>query len=49
MCRSSLLTSKDFPSCSQAFEVSKLKSWPDPTGGGVTLQGLDGEPRMKRR
>ncbi len=35
--------------CSQAFEVSGLKSCLDPTGGGVTLQGLEHEPGTKGR
>lgn len=44
MCCAGLLTSEAFMRSSQAFEVSRLKSWLDPTGGGVTLQGLDPEP-----
>ncbi len=49
MCRGGVLTSEDFVRCIQAFEVSGLKSCLDPTGGGVTLQGLDHEPGMKGR
>lgn len=49
MCRGGLLTSGAFVKCSQAFEVSRLKSCLDPTGGGVTLQGLEHESQMKGR
>lgn len=47
MCHVDLRTSRAFVRCSQAFEVSRLKSCFDPTGGVVTPQGPAHEPRMK--
>lgn len=47
MCHGGLLTSEAVMGCSRTFKVFRLKFCLDPTGGGVTLQGL-GHMRLGR-